>query len=163
MKTKMKNSKLTSIALSFMIVPFMVSCGGAEESATTPGAETKVETTPEVAATRTLDDRINAGKEIYNTTCLACHQAEGQGIPAAFPPLAASDYLNEDVNRAIDAVLHGKTGEITVNGEVYNSVMTPQDLSDEEIADVLTFVYNSWENNKTEVTTEMVTEIKNKN
>ena len=43
----------------------------------------------------------NKGKAIYNKTCVACHQANGQGIPNAFPPLAKSDYLNKDVNRAI--------------------------------------------------------------
>ena len=89
-------------------------------------------------------------------TCFACHQAEGQGLPNAFPPLAGSDYLNADVERAIDIVLHGKTGEITVNGKKYNSVMTKQELSDEEIANVLTYVYSSWSNSKKEVTPEMV-------
>ena len=48
---------------------------------------------------------------------MACHQAEGQGIPSAFPPLAKSDYLNADTDRAIDTVLHGMTGKVTVNGE----------------------------------------------
>lgn len=85
-----------------------------------------------------------------------CHQSEGQGIPAAFPPLAKSDYLNADPNRAINAVLHGLSGEITVNGKKYNSVMTSQNLTDQEISDVLTYIYNSWGNNKTKVTPEMV-------
>ena len=84
-------------------------------------------------------------------TCFACHQAEGQGIAGAFPPLAESDYLNEDVNRSIDVVLKGLQGEITVNGETYNSAMPAQNLSDEEIANVLTYVYNSWGNSKKEV------------
>jgi len=95
-------------------------------------------------------------------TCFACHQAEGQGIPNAFPPLAKSDYLNADVDRAISAVINGLTGEITVNGKKYNSVMTRQMLSSEEVADVLTYVYNSWGNNKTVVTKEMVDKVKGK-
>jgi len=93
-------------------------------------------------------------------TCFACHQGEGQGIAAAFPPLAKSDYLNADVDRAIKIVLQGKTGEITVNGAKYNSVMTAQTLTDEEVANVLTFVYDSWGNNKTEVTPNMVAKVK---
>ena len=107
-------------------------------------------------ANKTLDQQIADGKNIYGRTCFACHQSEGQGIPAAFPPLAKSDYLNADPNRAINAVLHGLSGEITVNGKKYNSVMTSQNLTDQEISDVLTYIYNSWGNNKTKVTPEMV-------
>lgn len=100
---------------------------------------------------KNLGQQISDGKKVYARTCLACHQSEGQGIPAAFPPLAKSDYLNADVNRSIDVVLHGLTGEIKVNGETFNSVMTAQNLTDQEVADVLTYVYNSWDNNKTQV------------
>ena len=117
----------------------------------------EVEAPKELAS---LADRINSGKEKYMKTCFACHQGEGQGIPQAFPPLANSDYLNADVNRAINIVLHGKSGEITVNGDVYNSVMTAQNLTDQEVADVLTFIYNSWGNNKTDVTPDMVAKAK---
>lgn len=112
---------------------------------------------------RSFDEQMKFGKQIYGQTCVACHQAEGQGIASAFPPLAASDYLNADVTRAIETVLYGLSGEITVNGEKYNSIMTAQMISDEEVANVLTYVYNSWGNNKTVVTTEMVKEVKAKN
>ena len=123
--------------------------------------ESKEQSKPEVAVNKSLEEKIESGKQIYTKTCFACHQANGEGIANAFPPLANSDYLNADVKRAIDIVLHGKTGEITVNGVKYNSVMTKQTLTDDEIADVLTYVYNSWGNNKTEVTSAMVTEVKN--
>ncbi|WP_081208453.1 copper-containing nitrite reductase [Salegentibacter sediminis] len=103
-----------------------------------------------------LQEKMELGKNVYGRTCVACHQASGQGIPSVFPPLAESDYLNEDVKRAIDIVLHGKSGEITVNGEKYNSVMTAQNISDQEAANVLTYIYNNWGNNGTEVTEEMV-------
>ena len=109
----------------------------------------------------TFEEKMQYGKASYMQTCFACHQAEGQGIPNAFPPLAKSDYLNADVNRAIDIILHGKTGEITVNGEKYNSVMTKQDLTDEEVSNILTYVYNSWGNSKKEVTSAMVASRRN--
>ena len=109
-----------------------------------------------------FEEKMQFGKDKYMATCVACHQADGKGIENAFPPLANADYLNADVNRAIDIVLHGKTGEITVNGKKYNSVMTAQALSDEEVANVLTYVYNSWGNNKTDVTPEMVAAVRNK-
>lgn len=112
------------------------------------------------SSTKSLAEKIASGKQIYTKTCFACHQANGEGIPNAFPPLAKSDYLNADVKRAISIVLHGKTGEITVNGKKYNSVMTKQTLSDDEVADVLTFVYNSWDNNKTNVKVTTVQEVK---
>ncbi|MGB0896616.1 MAG: copper-containing nitrite reductase [Flavobacteriaceae bacterium] len=119
-------------------------------------------TEKEVVATgeKSLEEKIAAGKSLYNKTCFACHQANGQGIPNAFPPLAKSDYLNDDVKRAIGVVIHGKSGEITVNGVKYNSVMTKQNLTDEEVADVLTYVYNSWGNNKTNVKTNTVLEVR---
>ncbi|MFA7446602.1 MAG: copper-containing nitrite reductase [Flavobacteriaceae bacterium] len=115
-----------------------------------------------VVVDKTLEQQIADGKTIYGRTCFACHQSEGQGIPSAFPPLAKSDYLNTDVNRAIDVVIHGMSGEITVNGAKYNSVMTSQNLTDQEIADVLTYVYNSWGNNKSRVAPELVQERRSK-
>jgi nitrite reductase (NO-forming) len=112
---------------------------------------------------KTLAQKLVDGKNVYMKTCFACHQSEGQGIPNAFPPLAKSDYLNADVKRAIGIILNGKTGEITVNGNKYNSVMTKQTLTDVQVADVMTYVYNSWGNNKTNVTLKSVNEVKNSN
>jgi len=131
--------------------------GGTIQSMPNGGVVEKVAVT-----NKTLADKIKSGNQIYMKTCFACHQANGEGIPNAFPPLAKSDYLNADVKRAIEIVLHGKTGEITVNGKTYNSIMTRQTLTDDEIADVLTYVYNSWSNNKTDVTPKMVSDVKNK-
>ena len=111
---------------------------------------------------KSFAEQMEFGKTIYSQTCIACHQAEGQGIPNAFPPLSKSDYLNADVDRAIGIVLHGKTGEITVNGKKYNSVMTKQMISQDEVANVMTYVYNSWGNNKTVVTPAMVKKVKDK-
>ena len=99
----------------------------------------------------------NAGKAVYTKVCAACHQPTGTGLPGAFPPLAKSDYLNADVNRAIKTVIKGLTGKVTVNGKVFNSAMPAQaTLSDKEIADVLTYVYASWGNSKKKVTPAMV-------
>jgi nitrite reductase (NO-forming) len=113
-------------------------------------------TTKTLTPKRTLAEKISNGKQIFSTTCFACHQAEGQGIPNTFPPLAKSDYLNADAKRAIKTILHGLTGEVTVNGKKFNSVMPAQNLSDDEISNVLTYIYNNWGNNKKEITPEMV-------
>ena len=61
---------------------------------------------------KSFEEMMEFGKNSYMQTCFACHQAEGQGIPNEFPPLAKSDYLNADANRAIDIILRGKRGEI---------------------------------------------------
>jgi len=96
------------------------------------------------------------GKAVYAKTCVACHQATGAGIPGAFPPLAKSDYLNKDVTRAIKQVIKGSNGPIVVNGLKFNGAMPAQALNDKDIADVLTYVYSSWGNNKSVVTPVMV-------
>lgn len=100
----------------------------------------------------TKAEKMALGKKVYSSSCFACHQSSGEGIANAFPPLAKSDYLNKDVNRAIHTILYGLSGEILVNGKKYSSQMPAQVLSDKEVAGVLTFIYNSWGNNGTEVT-----------
>src|SRR5262245_25614809 len=99
------------------------------------------------AGTLSLDDQVHAGQALFAGTCSVCHQANGAGLPGVFPPLAKSDYLASDVPRAIKAVLHGLSGKVTVNGQEYNSVMPPMtQLNDDEVANILTYVLNSWGN-----------------
>ena len=88
------------------------------------------------------------GKQVYLGLCYACHQLDGKGLPGAFPPLARSDYLLADRERAIRIVLKGLSGPVTVNGVSLNSAMPPLEgiLSDWQIADVLSYVYNAWGN-----------------
>lgn len=107
---------------------------------------------PAAVIARTTKDRIKFGERIYGNNCLACHQANGSGINGAFPPLATSDYLNADKKRAIETVVHGREGAIVVNGNKFNAVMPAQMLNDEDIANVLTYVYDSWGNSKQVVT-----------
>lgn len=115
---------------------------------------------PKLKVAGTLEEKIAMGKVTFNQNCAACHQANGQGIPMAFPPLAASDFLNADKARAISVVKNGLSGEVTVNGNKFNSVMPSLGLSDEDIANVLTYVYNNWGNSKKEVTAAEVNAVK---
>ncbi len=97
--------------------------------------------------TLTKAQQIEAGAALYKGTCSVCHQDNGAGLPNVFPPLAKSDYLAANPSRAIEIVLNGLTGPVKVNGEIYNSVMPPMSqLNDDEIANILTFVNNSWGN-----------------
>jgi mono/diheme cytochrome c family protein len=93
---------------------------------------------------------INKGFAVYHKpTCVACHQANGQGTPPTFPPLAGSEWvLEKDPARIIRVVLDGATGPMQVKGQAYNSMMLAwrPNLSDEEIAQVLTYVRKSWGN-----------------
>jgi len=98
------------------------------------------------------DEQIAQGKNVFESNCLACHQANGEGVPNAFPPLAKSDFLNADHNRAINILLHGRSGPITVNGKNFDSVMPAIALNNGQIANVLTYVINSFGNNGGQVT-----------
>ncbi|MDF2460346.1 MAG: Nitrite reductase [Nitrospira sp.] len=87
------------------------------------------------------------GQNLYQTYCVGCHQAEGQGIPGTFPPLAKSDYVLGDTSRSIETVVNGLHGPIEVNGQQYNGTMPPMGhLKDEEIAQILSYVRSSWGN-----------------
>lgn len=100
-----------------------------------------------------LEESIKRGKTVYATACVACHQADGKGLEKIFPPLAKSDYLMADKKRSIKQVIHGATDPITVNGVKYTTPMIGLGtLSDQEIADVLNYVRNSW-GNKGEIVT----------
>jgi nitrite reductase (NO-forming) len=99
------------------------------------------------SGTLTLDEQVSAGQQLFAGTCSVCHQANGAGLPGVFPPLAKSDYLAGDIKRAINVVLKGLSGKVTVNGHEYNSVMPPMNqLNDDEVANILTYVTNSWGN-----------------
>jgi mono/diheme cytochrome c family protein len=104
-----------------------------------------------VTATRPKAEKIELGKRLFTSICAACHQTTGLGIPNTFPPLAGSDYLNADKNRAIKTVINGRQGEVIVNGRKFNNSMPSFPLSNDDIANVLTFVYNSFGNAGLEV------------
>ncbi len=112
-----------------------------------PATQTPTAMPANTAVTDGLSARMATGGTLYKTYCIGCHQPEGQGMPGVFPPLAKSDYLMADRSRAIEIVLNGLSGSIQVNGQAYNGVMPPMgQLKDDEIANILTYVRNSWGN-----------------
>ena len=94
-------------------------------------------------------------------TVLLCHQPDGKGVPNAFPPLANSDYLNADHARAASIVANGLSGKITVNGNQYESVMPAIALSDQQIANVITYTLNSFGNKGGQLSADDVAKAKN--
>lgn len=92
------------------------------------------------------------GKMIYMTTCMACHQPGGTGIPGAFPPFDGSEYVVENPKRLVALVLKGYQGPITVKGVTYNNILIavdtqfPQLKENVKLADVLNYIRTAWSN-----------------
>ena len=101
-----------------------------------------------------LDQSIEEGTLIYQDFCLQCHGSKGKGESGVFPPLAQSDYLMENITQSIQGIKYGMRGVMVVNGVVYEGMMAAQGLDDEEIADVMNYILNSWGNSTQEQITE---------
>lgn len=100
-----------------------------------------------------LEESMKRGSEIYADFCVTCHLEKGEGVINAFPPLASSDYLMEEREASIRGIKYGQSGELVVNGVTYNGVMTPMGLEDEEVADVMNYISNSWGNSSYKIVT----------
>ena len=100
------------------------------------------------------------GKKLFQANCAACHLADGKGVEGVFPPLVGSDYIANDIHKAIEPVVNGLSGPLTVNGKSYNSVMPRQALTDAEAAAVITYVYKVLNNSDLEVTSEDVKKVR---
>ena len=107
-----------------------------------------------------LEQSIKRGEEVYTANCITCHMQSGEGMEGAYPPLAKADFITKDKTgrKSIGVVLNGLSGEITVNGKKYNVPMPAQNyLTDQQVADVLNYVRNTWGNkSKAAITEEMV-------
>ncbi len=88
------------------------------------------------------------GAALYKKYCLSCHQADGSGVPRMNPPLTQTSYVTGDKDKLIKWVLQGSVGQhVDVDGESYSNNMPAQNyLSDQQIADVLTYVRGSFGN-----------------
>jgi mono/diheme cytochrome c family protein len=89
---------------------------------------------------------MERGKEIYQSNCITCHMDQGEGIEGLFPPLSKSDYMLADKKRAINQILYGASGEMTVNGTVYNGEMMGYELTDDQMSDLMNYIFNSFDN-----------------
>ncbi|MDT0688332.1 cytochrome c [Salegentibacter sp. F188] len=110
-----------------------------EESYTIPSSEQSASKSP-------LEESITRGKELYSDLCATCHLPTGKGIPGTYPPLDGSDWLTEKRGESIHGVKYGLKGEINVNGETYDNLMPPMGLSNQEVADAMNYIMNSWSN-----------------
>ncbi|MES2278991.1 MAG: c-type cytochrome [Bacteroidota bacterium] len=117
----------------------------------------KAQTKAKAAAPAGLSASIARGQKVYMQYCLTCHQADGGGVPNMNPPLIKTSYVTGDKVRLIKVVLNGFAQSVEIDGESYSNNMPPQNfLKDQEIADVLTYVRNSFTNKGTAVTAAQV-------
>lgn len=107
-----------------------------------------------------LEESKARGKATYDELCITCHLADGKGLPGAIPPLAGSSYFLKDPAKAIYAEKYGLSTPIEVNGVKYNTPMPAPGISDEEVADVTTYILNNWGNKGKLVTVKDVEKVK---
>lgn len=152
----MKNKTLLLIASAFVYV--LAACGGGEKAATSE--ETTTSETQEVAKAEEKP-KAHPGKSVYMTYCMTCHMKEGEGVPNLNPPLTDKEWIEGDKTRLITIALNGLQGEIEVAGEKWNGVMASHSfLNDQQIADVLSYVRQSFGNNADAVTPEEVAAVR---
>jgi mono/diheme cytochrome c family protein len=108
------------------------------------------------------DDPVKLGQRFYSQNCAQCHQATGQGVAGQYPPLAGSEWVNGSPRRMAAIILRGVQGPLHVNGVVYNNQMVAwaPTLNDKRIAYIMTYVRQSWGNNASAVTPELVAEVR---
>lgn len=133
----------------------LVACGGEKAQPADSAGAAGQAAAPAVAA-------AGGGEQLYQR-CATCHQANGQGMPGSFPPLAGSPFATAaDPSVPIRVVLRGLQGPLTVEGTRYDGVMpaygTGVPMTDDEVAAVLTYVRSSWGNSASAVTPQQVAE-----
>jgi cytochrome c551 len=102
----------------------------------------------------------NQGEELYLKNCSNCHQKNGRGLGRVYPPLDSSDFLNNNFNQVICLMRNGLHGSILVNGQEFNQAMPGvPSLTDLEIAEIATYVYNTWDNKRGMIEVNTVTQI----
>ena len=110
-----------------------------------------------------LKASIDRGKKVYDTYCLSCHQSDGSGVPKMNPPLIKTDWVTGNKQRLITILLKGMNERIEIDGEEYENVMASHAfLKDEQIADVLTYIRNSFCNKASLVTAAEVKTVRGK-
>jgi mono/diheme cytochrome c family protein len=101
-----------------------------------------------------LKASMDRGAIVYEEFCMQCHLGDGKGTKGVVPPLAKSDWLLNKRKESIHAIKFGQSGKIVVNGINYDSQMPNMNLTDQEVADVMNYILNSWGNKSKKIVTE---------
>jgi mono/diheme cytochrome c family protein len=148
------------LCLVFVAMFALPGCGDAVK---TGGAISSVPAAVEPAVDPVAQLR-NEGRELFNTRCILCHQADGRGLPGVYPPLVGSPWLldSDSKERTAKIVLYGLAGTIEVAGHRVDGQMPNFNLSDRQIAGALTYVRSAWSNNAPPVEEDFVAGIRAK-
>jgi mono/diheme cytochrome c family protein len=149
--------------LAIVSVMSISSCGNTGENSQ-KGETNRISQPQEtMSSEKPVQETIAPGKEVYDKICLACHQADGSGVPGMFPPVAGSEYIAGDAEDLVKLIVEGLSGPVEVKGEKYNGIMPPRnDLTDKQIADLLTWLRSNFGNSGGAVSAQDVAAIRKK-
>ena len=134
--------RMQKILFAIAIALGLMACGSSGSKKKETGSETEVVKSAE----------NHPGAITYKRHCNVCHQKDAGGIPGMYPPLAKNKVVSGDKGPLIEILLNGMSGEIEVNGEIYNGVMASyRTLSDKELADVLNYLRSGFGNSGDEI------------
>lgn len=151
--------------VTFLLLCFFFTAWGGYYIADNPGAWSGMEYNEKPATASTgpavAIDPMVMGKEIFGA-CTQCHQADGKGVAATYPPLVASEYVTGDERRLAAILLNGINGPFLVNGATYSSEMPKwrDYFEDDELAAVMTYIRNSWGNQAPPVSKDTVAKVR---
>ena len=145
-----------------LIVLFAATIAHAQTKKTTTTTQ-KTTTTKSTSATGNVTASLERGKAVYAANCLTCHQVNGGGVPNLNPPLSGTKWVKGPKANLVQFVLKGSKGQVEIDGETFHNTMPAQaHLSDEQLADVLTYVRKSFGNKASAVTPAEVTAVRAK-
>jgi mono/diheme cytochrome c family protein len=159
--TQSTTTKTSAFALMVGLL-FAAGCGGGAEGADTADNTASVAAAPAADAAADQAGGSDDGEQVYGSICITCHQADGNGLPGAFPAVAGSAVATGEAEVPIKIILSGLTGEMSRGGTTYNGMMTPwgSTLSDADVAAVLTYVRSNFGNSADAVTEAQVAEVR---
>lgn len=152
----------------FNLLIFIVLMAGVNFSCQNNNEKKKVEALPLKQLGKEINnnpspatEKVHPGKAVFTQYCLVCHQADGSGVPGMHPPLGPGSWVGREPKELVAMLMKGLSGKIEVNGEVYNSFMPSQaQLTDEEMADVLSYVRSSFGNSYDPVDVDLVKKVR---
>lgn len=151
-----------TFTLNVFVVAVLSACTGNSERKTEDSVNNAPPSVEQTSKAQEQDSGPDhPGKAVYTKYCLVCHQADGTGVPGMHPPLGPGSWVGNEPKELIAIMMKGLSGKIEVNGETYNGFMPSQaQLTDEEIADVLSYIRSSFGNNFEPVEASLVKKVR---
>ncbi len=156
---------VNQLIFSLLLGIFVISCqdNSGKKKVATVGSEQPAN---EVAGKQPVQKagKEHPGSAVYKKYCLVCHQANGSGVPGMFPPVRQGSWMGRDPKELVHIITKGLSGKVEVDGKIYKSLMPAQaQLTDEEIADVLTYLRSEFGNSYDAIDVELVKKIRSGN